>query len=158
MVLVSEVCTSIENRYRGIVKKEVQGEITYFYNPDSVLKNGVYFCTIKEADTNHDKSSDLSRSGIYRISTGITREMYLEMFGTKPRRPKQGETIEGDYDFTTVNEILPHPIHGWMSWVQVLSPSNELFERFMNYIDISYEKAVLKYEKKLLDFTEKFAY
>ncbi len=40
----------IQKRYTGIVCKKSYGETAFFYNPEGLLKNGVYFCTIKEND------------------------------------------------------------------------------------------------------------
>ncbi len=138
----------ITEGYGGVVCKQAYGETTFFYNPGNVLKNGVYFCTIKENDGPNDKSSRLCREGVYRISTGITKSKYVELFGAVPSRPEKGGVIEYDSDFSLCDVILPHPIYGWMSWVSLNSPSESVFEEFLKLIDISYEKAVNKFRKR----------
>lgn len=144
-----EVCNVIENRYDGIVKRVAYGETTFFYNPDGILKNGVYFCTIKEKDGPNDKSSNLSREGIYRISTGITKEIYIQLFSEIPKRPVKGGIIDVNVDFSKTNIITEHPIYGWMSWINVLSPDENVFNEFIKYVDVSYKKAVGKYKKRI---------
>lgn len=47
----------ILKRYDGLICKEAYKEKTFFYNPDSLLKNGIYFCTIKTQDGPNDKAS-----------------------------------------------------------------------------------------------------
>ncbi len=145
---IERVKSIITKRYEGIVCKDTYGETTFFYNPNEVLKNGVYFCTIKEKDGPNDKSSLLNANGNYRISTGITKEKFLELFAEIPKRPSKGEVIKGNYDFSIENIIMPHPIYGWMSWVQILSPSDEMMNNYLNLIDISYEKAKVKFQER----------
>lgn len=140
---------SIRKRYEGIVEKRAYGETTYFYNPDYKLKNGVYVCTIKENDGPNDKAGRLSREGIYRISTGLTKSEYRKKFGDTPKRPKKGEVVDLDIKFDELNVIMPHPVYSWMGWICVNSPDVECFENFLNNIDFSYNRALKKYEKRM---------
>ncbi len=145
---VEDIEKKIIEGYDGVVCKKTYGETTFFYNPGNVLKNGVYFCTIKENDGPNDKSSKLCRDGVYRISTGITKNKYIELFGEVPTRPVKGGIIDFDADFSVCDVILPHPIYGWMSWVSLNSPSKLVFEEYLELIDISYEKAINKFKKR----------
>ncbi len=88
------------------------------------------------------------REGVYRINVGVTKEEFIKLFKVIPKRPLKGEVIAGDYDFTVKNKIIPHPTYAWMSWICVLSPNNETFDKFLKYLDISYEKVKLKYEAR----------
>ncbi len=146
---VDEIITIITNNYSGVVCKNTYGETSFFYNPDGLLKNGVYFCTIKESDGPNDKASRLERENIFRLSTGITKEMYLKNFNEIPKRPLKGETVNLDYQFDKLNVIMPHPVYAWMSWVCILTPDKLQFDKFREYLDISYEKAVKSYTSKL---------
>lgn len=152
---VEDVKRIISDKYSGVICKKAYGETTFFYNPDNYLKNGVYFCTIKESDGPNDKSSKLDREGTYRISTGITKEKYLQLFKEIPKRPLKGKIIEGDFDFSEENVILPHPIYGWMSWISVLTPTDETFEEYLSLIDVSYEKAKENYAKRCKQINKK---
>ena len=49
---------------------ESWGEKGIFYNPDHVLKRGVYILTVKEKDGDNDKGSDLRRENVYRVNMG----------------------------------------------------------------------------------------
>ena len=55
----------------GTVLVESWGEKGIFYNPDHVLKRGVYILTVKEKDGDNDKGSGLNRENVYRVNLGI---------------------------------------------------------------------------------------
>ena len=152
---VERVKESIGKRYEGIVEKKAYGETTYFYNPNYKLKNGIYVCTIKENDGPNDKAGNLSREGVYRISTGLTKAEYVKRFGSTPRRPKKGEVVDLDINldikFDDLNVIMPHPIYSWMGWICVNNPEQDCFDNFFKCIDLSYNRAIAKYKKRAIN-------
>lgn len=136
-------------RFDGVVPKASWGETSLFYNPGQALPNGVYFCTIKEKDGANDKASQLDRCDVFRLSVGIGREAYEKQFGARPKRPVKGGIITAEYDFSAVNTLMPHPIYGWMSWVQILNPSEEALTELLPFIDRAYTEAAIKFNKKV---------
>jgi len=124
------------------------GERGIFYNPNNTLKKGVYVLTIKEKDGDNDKASNVNRDGIYRINLGIKKETFIKLFKAVPERPKAGDIVKMDYDFTKTNIILPHPVYAWMSWICILNPTEEKFETLKSLINESYEYAREKYNKR----------
>lgn len=74
-------------------------------------------------DGPNDKSSNLDRDGVFRISFNIPKDEYVKMFGEKPKRPRKGITVNVDYDFSQRNKLMPHAVYGWMNWVMILSPT-----------------------------------
>lgn len=148
VVQVEDIIQIIENDFEGVIPKSSWGETSLFYNPGRVLPNGVYFCTLKENDGENDKNSELHREGVFRLSIGITKETFEKKFGRRPKRPPKGGVINTDHDFTEQNVLMPHPIYGWMSWVQVLNPSESTFEALLPLITEAYENAVIKFNKK----------
>lgn len=145
---IQSIIEKIENEFEGVIPKSSWGETSLFYNPGGLLPNGVYFCTLKEKDGENDKASKLDREGIFRLSIGITKETYAKLFGRKPKRPPKGGIIDTGHDFTVLNELMPHPIYGWMSWVQVLNPSKSTFETLLPLIAEAHSNAVVKFNKK----------
>ena len=139
---------NIENDFEGVIPKSSWGETSLFYNPGKALPNGVYFCTLKEKNGENDKASELDREGVFRLSIGVAKETYEKHFGSKPKRPPKGGIIDTGHDFATINELMPHPIYGWMSWVQVLSPSASMFESLLPLIAEAHANAVSKFNKK----------
>lgn len=87
---------------------------------------------------------------MFRLSIGISKETYQKHFGIKPKRPPKGGIVDTGHDFTVINKLMPHPIYGWMSWVQVLSPNASMFESLLPLIAEAHVNAVSKFNKKLL--------
>lgn len=143
-----ELTRLILDRYEGLICKEAYRETTFFYNPDQLLPNGIYVCTIKSEDGPNDKASQLNRAGVYRLSCGLPPDKYCELFGAKPKRPAKGQIVDLDTDFTVLDQIIPHPIYAWMGWVCVNNPEEETLRRFLALMDFSYEKAKRAYIKK----------
>lgn len=133
---------------KDTVLVESFGEKGIFYNPNNVLKRGVYILTIKEKDGDNDKCSHLNRENVYRVNLGIYKKTFTKLFGQIPKRPNAGETVDMDYDFTELDKIIPHPVYAWMGWISVLNPSDKTFEELKLFIQESYEYAVEKFKKR----------
>lgn len=143
-----EIIQFITGNYKGVVPKSSWGETSLFYNPGKALPNGVYFCTLKEKDGKNDKASQLDRDGVFRLSIGISPNSYGRLFGSRPKRPAKGGIIDTGHDFNVLDTLMPHPVYGWMAWVQVLNPGEETFKKLMPLIEEAYLNAVKKFRKK----------
>ncbi len=132
----------------GTVLVESWGEKGVFYNPNGVLKRGVYVLTIKEKDGENDKGSNLNREGIFRVNIGLRKSTFRNMFGIIPARPAAGELVDMQYDFTSLDTILPHPVYAWMGWISILNPSEQTFEQLKPLIQEAYEFAQEKFQKR----------
>ena len=113
-----------------------------------MLKRGVYILTVKEKDGDNDKGSGLNRENVYRVNLGIRKSTFAELFGAIPKRPPAGGVVDMDYDFTVLDEILPHPVYAWMAWICALNPSEQTFEELKPYIQEAYEYAKEKFKKR----------
>ena len=127
---------------------ESWGEKSIFYNPQNVLKRGIYILTIKEKNGKNDQGSNLDRENIYRVNLGVYKETFIQLFGQIPKRPHAGEVVDMNYDFTELNKILPHPVYAWMGWISILNPTQETFEELRPYIQEAYEYAKDKFKKR----------
>ncbi|MDP2193846.1 MAG: DUF6194 family protein, partial [Alphaproteobacteria bacterium] len=96
--------------YSGLKMTHAWGETSLFYNPDNLLKRGVYFCTLKNKDGENDKASFLNRADVFRMNFGVSKKTFLSMFETLPKRPVKGGVIEGNYDFQKPDILTPHPV------------------------------------------------
>ena len=52
------------------------------------------------------------------------------------------------HDFTALDELMPHPVYGWMGWVQVLSPSRRTFGEIQPLLSAAHEAASKKYDSQ----------
>ena len=138
----------ILEEFEGVNCVNSWGESSFFYNLNDRLPRGTYFCTLKEKDGDNDKGSDINRVDVYRFNFGLPEKQFVELFGEKPKRPEKGQTIEGPWDFTALNILMPHPIYGWMGWVAILNPTHESFSRIKPLLSLAYLKAVKGFEKR----------
>ena len=126
----------------------------FFYNPDSNLPpdHRFPFVTIVTSDL-YDQFSNLNRPSVFRLNIGIGKQTFRSLSG-EPSLPSDRDSaaISGDtssdYDFTALNQLMPHPVYGRMYWVCVLNPSDETFEtKVRQLLAEAYDMAVSKYKR-----------
>ncbi|MCZ8282243.1 MAG: DUF6194 family protein [Aquidulcibacter sp.] len=139
----------ITEKFEGVVPKEAWGETSYFYNPDHFFERGTYFATIKEKDGANDRASQLDREGVWRLNMGVSKGEFFELFGPQPPRPRKGGVVEGGWDFMALDQLTPHPIYGWMSWVSCLNPSTETWEKCMPLLANAHTRAQHNFQSRL---------
>lgn len=139
----------ITQELEGVVPKDAWGETSYFYNPGLVFDRGTYFATIKQKDGENDQASNLDRDGVWRLNMGVSKGAYFALFGPPPPRPEKGGIVDGGWDFTAKDQLTPHPVYGWMSWLSVLNPSNETWEKCTALISDAHKRAQSNFEKRL---------
>lgn len=148
MIEADEVLKYCLENLEGTILVSSWGERGIYYNPDNILKRGVYILTVKEKDGDNDKGSNLNRENIYRVNLGIRKTTFIEMFDFIPKRPAKGCIVDMNYDFSATNKILPHPVYAWMGWICLLSPSEQTFNELKPLIQEAYEYAKEKFKKR----------
>lgn len=142
------ILETLPTRFPGTIAVNAWGETSLFYNPGQLLPRGVYFATVKQKDGDNDRASQLDRADVFRFNLGTSKPLFLERFGPPPSRPGKGQVIEGPWDFTALDEMTPHPVYGWMSWVSVLNPSEQTFAEMDEMIEAAFHKAKTAFDKK----------
>ncbi len=133
----------------GLRQERYWGERSIFYNPGGRAPLGVIFASIKDHDGENDRSSQLSREGVYRFAFCLARDAYADMFGDTPARPPKGGVVDlPDYDPTRVQRLMPHPVYAWMRWVQILSPTREQYESLKPFVLESLEAVKAKWTRR----------
>jgi len=143
------IVSQVLDRYSGTVEVASWGERSVFYNPGNALARGVYFLTVKDHDGPNDQASQLNRAGVFRVNFGVAKQTYERLFGPKPARPPKGGVITTQHDFTALDQLIPHPVYGWMGWLSVLNPSGQTFEALRPLIDEAHDRAVATFAKRL---------
>ncbi len=139
----------IGKNFDHVIPKSSWGETALFVNPEGRLPYGSYFATLKEKDGDNDKASDLDRQGIFRLNFGPGRKAFESVFGPPPARPAKGGIIAGPWDFTATDQLLPHPVYGWMSWMCILNPSQASFESIIPLLRQAHGRALASAQAKL---------
>ncbi len=142
----STITNYILGAFPGVRPATVWGDTFFFYNPDPDRPDEIYFATLKTADDDYDTASDLNRPGVFRLNIGIGKESFFGLFPERPARPGPERAFDSHYDFTALDQLLPHPVYGRQYWISVLNPSPATFERLRPLLEEGYRLAVGKYE------------
>jgi hypothetical protein len=136
--------------FEGVHPVDAWGDTFFFYNPERTLPDEIYFATLKSNDDEYDRMSDLNRPSVFRLNIGISKATYRALFGAPPsRHSAEGEAAPG-YDFTALDQLLPHPVYRHLGWVCVLNPSEATFQKTVQpLLAEAYKLAVGKYAKRL---------
>lgn len=144
----------IPEMFEGVDMTVEGGNYFFFYNPDPTVPPDHMFpwATLMVNDAN-DTFSNLDRPSIYRLNIDISKATFQAMFGTeKPRSIKQtaqGEPVFGGYDYTALDQVMPHPVYGQMYWVCILNPGDTTLETVVRpLLDEAYGMACDKYNKR----------
>lgn len=133
--LIQYLTTTFEN----VQVVQAQGASFFFYGAmdDS---NKFPFATLVTNDYN-DKASDLERPGVFRLNIGVSKATFLALFGGPVGRPNAAGVIESGYDYTALDQVMPHPVYGNMYWLCVLNPSPATFEQVKALLAEAYASA-----------------
>ena len=128
------------------------GDTFFFYDPDRILPpdRRFPFATIVTKDYgDFDCASNLNRPGVFRLNIGVSRETYRALFGAEPPRAAADDGGERDYDFTALDQLLPHPVYGRQYWVCVLTPSAATLRNVVRpLLAEAYDRAASAYAKR----------
>lgn len=84
------------------------------------------FATIVTSDyPGFDELSGLDRDGVYRLNISVGRERFRELIGHAPSAHAEHH---GEFDYTALDRLLPHPAYGQQAWVCIVSPGPNTLE------------------------------
>ncbi|TQS42364.1 DUF6194 family protein [Cryptosporangium phraense] len=90
------------------------------------------FATIVLQDmAGFDEESALGRAGVYRVNVHAGRDAFGALFGFAPRELAERR---GEFDYSALDVLLPHPVYGAQGWVCVLNPSAERMPAVMKLV------------------------
>ena len=150
----TEMSRYITETFEGVDVVVDAGNSFFFYNPDSNVPpdHRFPFVTLVTSDL-YDQFSNLNRPSVFRLNIGISKQTFRSLFGDPARSSGRDSAAESgenlsDYDFTALDQVMPHPVYGRMLWVCVLNPGDETFEtKVQQLLAEAYELAVSKYKR-----------
>ncbi len=151
-----EINQYITKTFEGVDFVVASGDSFFFYNPDRNVPpdHRFPFVTIVTSDIN-DQFSNLNRPSVFRLNIGIGKQTFRSLFGDPSLLPSVKDSVtesgkkSSDYDFTVLDQLMPHPVYGRMAWVCVLNPSNETFEtNVRQLLTEAYDLAVSKHKRQ----------
>jgi hypothetical protein len=119
----------------------------FFYGPDRKLP----FATLATQDNEYDCASHLDRPSVFRLNIGVSRDTYRPLFGTQSPCLDPDNVVDTGHDFTTLDQLMPHPVYAPQSWVCVLNPSEATFHIVQPLLAEAYNLAAKRHSKARLD-------
>ena len=113
----------IITQFEGIQTEFSNGATFFFTGNDHKFP----FATLVTNDF-HDTASNLNRAGVFRLNIGVSKATFQRLFEGK-----------SDFDFSALDQIMPHPIYGMMFWICVLSPSENTLETVHGLLAEAYQ-------------------
>ena len=133
-----------------MTRERYYGERAVFYNPGRAAPLGIIVASVKDHDGPNDRRANLSRPDVYRLAFGLNRKTFAELFGDVPARPPKGGVVAtAGYDLTALDELMPHPVYAWMSWVQILNPTTDRIDSLRGLLTSSLDLARHKWRRRL---------
>jgi len=149
----AEVKQYILDTFADVDSVENAGDTFFFYNPkDEPPDHKFPFVTLVTSDIN-DQFSNLNRPSVFRLNIGVSKQTFRALFG-EPELPPYGSMAltpdtPSSYDFTALDQLLPHPVYGRMYWVCILNPSGATLQKQVHpLLAEAYEMAVTKRNRK----------
>ncbi len=124
------------------------GDSFFFYDPDDSIPadRRFPFATIVIKDyPGFDTASDLDRPGVYRLNLAVGRARFEELFGFPPA----GFAANRDtFDFTVLDQVIPHPVYAKQGWVSILVPGEQAKAQVSALIAHAYQRAKDRYKPR----------
>jgi hypothetical protein len=120
------------------------GDTFFIYDPELNLepKQQIPFATIVTKDyADFDTASQLNRADVFRLNVGVSRDTFRSLFGS-------ATAADSRHDFTELDLLMPHPVYAPQSWVCVLNPSRETFERVKPLLAEAYASAAARHARR----------
>ncbi|MFI5271442.1 MAG: DUF6194 family protein [Ktedonobacterales bacterium] len=124
------------------------GDTFVFYDPQHNIdpKHRLPFATIVTKDYgDFDNTSQLNRPDVFRLNIGVSRDTFRALFGYAPG---EDSAESAEYDFATLDRLMPHPVYAPQLFVCVLNPSPETFEALKPLLAEAYSIVATRYARR----------
>jgi hypothetical protein len=121
------------------------GDTFFYYDPQRDLDPArrLPFATIVTKDYGEfDNTSQVNRPEVFRLNIGVSRDTFRALFGVAPGEDRAESAV---YDFTALDQLMPHPVYAPQSFVCVLNPSLETFEAVKPLLAEAHSLAAARY-------------
>jgi Family of unknown function (DUF6194) len=120
------------------------GDSFFYYDPDdSPTGRQLPFATIVTQNyPGFDMASDLDRPGVFRLNLAVGRARFEQLFGFPPA---EFATHQDAFDFTVLDQLIPHPVYAKQGWASILVPGERTGEQALDLIAHARQRAKDRY-------------
>lgn len=136
---IEQITQFILDNFPGSQVLEHEGDYFYYADKSLVGSSTVKpFATLVTKDNEYDNASKLDREGVFRFNLGLNKPDFDSLISVQAPSRDFGSYLQTDIDFTTQDQIIPHPIYGTVNRISVLNPSEEMINKLKPYIEKGY--------------------
>ena len=95
--------------------------------------------------TGFDEASKLDREGVFRLNISVGRQRFPELIGYSPTQHAQHEA---DFDYTTIDKVIPHPVYATLGWVSILNPGEQTDDQVRTLITEAHARAAARHRPR----------
>ncbi|BFU41768.1 DUF6194 family protein [Krasilnikovia sp. MM14-A1004] len=125
-----------------------RGDSFFFYDPqgDSPADRRMPFATLVINDyPGFDTASQLHRPDVVRLNIDPGRDLFTETVGYAPaEHPAHADR----WDYTVLDQLLPHPVYATAGWVCVLNPGPHTRTRVADLVAAAHARAARQYDAR----------
>jgi hypothetical protein len=133
----ASVAKYITKTFPGVETTTNFGYTFFFYKSECNLS----FATIASTGNEYERISNLDRPEVFRLNIGVSRQTFQSLFGP-------AKVDLSNYDFTTLDVIMPHPDYAKQHFICVLSPSEATFEKIRPLLAEAYDIAARRFARQ----------
>ena len=95
--------------------------------------------------TGFDESTDVDRDGVFRLNVSVGRQRFAELIGYQPA---QHADHEADFDYTTIDAVIPHPVYATQGWVSILNPGGHTDDQVRTLLTEAHARAAARHRPR----------
>jgi len=124
------------------------GDSFFFYDPegDAPADRRFPFATIVTKDYDgFDTASNLNRRGVFRLNIAVGRNKFQKLIGHPPAAHPDHHA---SFDYSAVDQVLPHPVYAVQAWVSILNPSETTSAQARSLLAEAHSRAVERHRPR----------
>ena len=124
------------------------GDSFFYYDPDRDIPTDKRFpfATIVTKDyPAFDEASNVDRDGIFRLNISVGRRRFEELIGYPP---SQHAEHGADFDYSTIDTLIPHPVYATQAWVSILNPGEQSGDQARSLLTEAHARASARYRPR----------
>jgi hypothetical protein len=91
-----------------------------------------------------DTASDLNRPGVFRVNIAVGRQRYQDLVGHPPAAHAEHH---GSYDYTALDQFMPHPVYAAQGWISILNPSETNADQVRSLLAEAHDRAAERHQR-----------
>jgi hypothetical protein len=124
------------------------GDTFFFYAPEPATPSDQKFpfATIVTKDyEGFDTASNLNRPGVFRVNIAVGRTTYQEVCGHPPAAHAEHHA---DYDYSALDQLVPHPVYAVQGWVCIVNPGDATSEQMRSLLTEAHARAAQRSRRR----------